>query len=48
MDIMRSYHNWRRYRATLHELSGLSTRELDDLGIGRSEIPAIARKAARG
>jgi len=48
MNILRSYHNWRRYRTTLYELNGLSARELDDLGIGRSEIPAIARKAARG
>ncbi|MFD2235878.1 DUF1127 domain-containing protein [Aureimonas populi] len=46
MNIVRSYHNWRRYRDTVHELNRLSQRELSDLGIARSDIPAIARKAA--
>lgn len=34
-----------RYRETLRELSQLSDRELDDLGIGRFEIESIARNA---
>lgn len=33
MNLLRSYNNWRRYRDTVNELSQLSTRELNDLGI---------------
>ncbi|ATA38549.1 DUF1127 domain-containing protein [Brucella abortus] len=46
MNLIRSYNNWRRYRNTVNELSRLSPRELDDLGILPSEIPFVARKAA--
>jgi uncharacterized protein YjiS (DUF1127 family) len=35
--------NWLRYRETIRELSRLSDRELDDLGIARGEIDSIAR-----
>ncbi len=45
MGIVRNYRNWRRYRDTVNELSRLSTRELSDLGITRSDIPFVARKA---
>jgi len=45
MNLIRSYRNWRRYRETVSELSRLSNRELSDLGISRSEIPYVARKA---
>lgn len=34
------------YRATLNELSALSDRELDDIGIVRVDIPLIARQSA--
>lgn len=37
---------WARYRETVRELQKLSDRELDDLGIGRAEIDAIAWRAA--
>ena len=47
MDIKRSLNAWRTARRTYNELSNLSRRELDDLGINRSEISAIARKAYR-
>lgn len=47
MNILRSYNNWRRYRETYNELSRLSQRELNDLGISRGEIAAIARQAVR-
>jgi uncharacterized protein YjiS (DUF1127 family) len=40
---LRSY---RKYQETYRELSRLSKRELDDLGISRADIPAIARQAA--
>lgn len=35
-----------RYRETVRELSRLTDRELDDLGLSRSEIPFIARSHA--
>jgi len=47
MNLFRSLNNWRRYRTTVNELSRLSSHELSDLGIHRSEISTIARKAAR-
>lgn len=46
MNIFRSYNNWRRYRNTVNELSRLSTRELNDLGILPADIPYVARKAS--
>lgn len=45
MDIIGKYRNWRAYRRTVSELSALSNRELDDLGIARGDIPFIARRA---
>ena len=47
MNIARSITEWRRYRETLTELNRLSTRDLNDLGIGRADIRSIARQAAR-
>lgn len=44
--LVTRYRTWRRYRSTYEELMKLSSRELDDLGITRSEIPGIARRAA--
>ncbi len=35
-------------RRTARELSALSTRELDDLGISRASISSVATKAAFG
>ena len=46
MSLIRNYRNWRRYRETVNELDRLSNRELSDLGISRSDIPYVARKAA--
>jgi uncharacterized protein YjiS (DUF1127 family) len=45
MNLIRNYRNWRRYRDTVSELSRLSTRELNDLGISRGDIEFVARKA---
>lgn len=45
MNLIRNYRNWRRYRETVTELNRLSNRELSDLGVSRSDIPAIARQA---
>ncbi len=46
MNLTRSFKAWRQYRETSNELNRLSQRELADLGISRSDIPAIARKAS--
>ena len=45
MNLIRSYKNWRRYNQTVRELSRLNSRELNDLGITRSDIEKIARGA---
>ena len=37
---------WRRYRESVRELSRLSDRELNDLGIGRADIQALVRQSA--
>ena len=47
MNIVRTYQNWRRYRETVGELVRLSNRELADMGIGRADIPSIARAAVK-
>ena len=47
MNIKGSYDRWRRYRRAVNELSALSNRELDDLGISRGEIPNVARRGRR-
>jgi len=47
MNITRSIKAWRSARRTYNELNNLSQRELADLGIHRSEISDIARKAYR-
>lgn len=45
MNLIRNYRNWRRYRDTVNELSRLSNRELNDLGISRADITAVANKS---
>jgi uncharacterized protein YjiS (DUF1127 family) len=47
MNMMTSYKNWRNYRSTVAELSGLSNRDLADIGIARANIRDAARKAVR-
>jgi uncharacterized protein YjiS (DUF1127 family) len=44
--IMARLNAYARYRQTVRELSKLSDRELDDLGISRWEIVAVARRHA--
>ena len=44
--VVRKYSSWVKYRRTVDELSRLSTRELNDLGIGRGDIKFVARRAA--
>ena len=38
--------SWRRYRESVRELSRLTDRELNDLGIGRADIDSIVRQSA--
>ena len=41
------FRRWRNYERSVRELSRLNDRELADIGLNRSEIPAVARAAAR-
>jgi uncharacterized protein YjiS (DUF1127 family) len=43
MNMIGSFRKWRNYRRTVSELSALSNRELDDLGITRGDITYVAR-----
>ena len=45
MNLIRNYRSWRRYRDTVNELSRLTQRELNDLGITRADIPVVAARA---
>ena len=47
MSILNDYRRWRSYRRTVNELQSLSRRELDDLGLSRSDIPRVARTGRR-
>ncbi|WP_247653682.1 DUF1127 domain-containing protein [Labrenzia sp. PHM005] len=47
IDIVRKFNNWKSYRRTYDELSNLTNRELDDLGIARTEIARFAREAIK-
>ena len=40
--------SWRRYRDAIRELSQLTDRELDDIGIRRGDIPFVAAQASQG
>ena len=43
--LVSTYKAWRKYRQTYNELMRLSSRDLADLGIHRSEIATIARQS---
>ncbi len=43
MSLIQNFREWRRYRNTVNELSRLSARELNDLGLNRADIPFAAR-----
>ncbi len=44
MNLFDKWNEWRSYRRTVDELSQLSTRELNDLGISRADIRRVARR----
>jgi len=46
MNIATKFQKWRNYRRTYNELSKLSNRELDDLGLNRYDIPSVARSTS--
>lgn len=46
MNIVRSFNTWLKYRETVSELGRMSSRELRDLGIDRSQIRQVAKAAA--
>lgn len=43
-QLMHSFANWNDARATRSALSKLTDRELDDIGLTRGDIDAVARK----
>jgi uncharacterized protein YjiS (DUF1127 family) len=45
MSMIRNYRNWRRFRKTVNELSRLTDRELDDMGLRRGDIYSVAKSA---
>ncbi|WP_274629245.1 DUF1127 domain-containing protein [Arvimicrobium flavum] len=47
MKLIRTFRDWRAYRATVAELGRLSDRQLFDLGINRGSIEMVARRAVR-
>ncbi len=40
--ILAGINRWLRYRGTVRQLSRLTDRELNDIGISRSDISAVA------
>jgi uncharacterized protein YjiS (DUF1127 family) len=45
MNLVRTLKNWRRYNETVRELNNLDRRQLSDIGISRSDIERVARRA---
>lgn len=45
-SFIRFIHQWKQYNRSLSELSRLGDRELADIGISRSDIPAVAWQAS--
>ncbi|WP_350332985.1 DUF1127 domain-containing protein [Coralliovum pocilloporae] len=46
-NLYGSFNQWRRYRNTVSQLERLSGHELNDLGIVRSDIKFLAKRAVR-
>ena len=47
MGIRQTFKKWTAYQQTVRELAALDNRQLNDLGISRSDIQKIARDHAR-
>lgn len=46
MDIRKTFKKWAAYQQTVRELTSLDNRQLNDLGIARTDITRIARDHA--
>lgn len=46
--VVRKYNTWVNYRRAVGELSRMSSRELQDLGINRADIKFAVRRDNRG
>ncbi len=46
MDIRKTFRKWAAYQQTVRELTALDNRQLNDLGISRTDISRIARDHA--
>ena len=47
-SLLGNIQRWWRYRRTLNELSQLSDRELNDIGVIRADLSTVANRASRG
>lgn len=47
MNVARSFNNWLSYRRALADLGRLNGRALQDIGVTREQIPALARASIR-
>jgi len=47
MGIRQTFKKWADYQQTVRELAALDNRQLNDLGISRTDIQKIARDHAR-
>ena len=47
MGIRQTLKRWQAYQQTVRELAALDSRQLNDLGISRSDIQRVAREHAR-
>ena len=47
MGIRQTFKKWAAYQQTVRELTALDNRQLNDLGISRTDIQRIARDHAR-
>ena len=43
MDIRKTFKKWAAYQQTVRELAALDNRQLNDLGISRTDINRVAR-----
>ncbi|MBB4050679.1 DUF1127 domain-containing protein [Devosia sp. XJ19-1] len=46
MDIRKTFQKWAAYQQTVRELAALDNRQLNDLGISRTDISRVARNHA--